>query len=75
MVEGWGEGVGSIRGIVLGWWSSVGIQLEGLQHVWSLVVRGWFLKWNCFFLIWVRLLAVLGRSCVWRPRCWDKVET
>ena len=36
---------------------SGGIQVEGLQYVGRLVVRGWFLKWNCFFIVWVRWLA------------------
>ena len=33
------------------------VQEEGLQYVGHLVVRGWFLKWNCFFIVWVRQLA------------------
>ena len=33
---------------------SGGVQVEGLQYVGRLVVRGWFLKWNCFFMVWVR---------------------
>ena len=36
---------------------SGGIQVEGLQYTGRLVIRGWFLKWNCFFMIWVRQLA------------------
>ena len=33
------------------------IQVEGLQHVRRLVVRSWFLKSNCFFMVWVRRFA------------------
>ena len=33
------------------------IQVEGLQYAGCLVIRGWFLKWNCFFMVWVRQLA------------------
>ena len=33
---------------------SGGVQVEDLQYVGRLVVRGWFLKWNCFFMVWVR---------------------
>ena len=33
------------------------VQVEGLQYLGCLVVRGWFLKWNCFFIVWVRQLA------------------
>ena len=29
------------------------IQVEGFQYVGRLEVRGWFLKWNCFFMVWV----------------------
>ena len=36
---------------------SGGVQVNGLQYVGRLVVRGWFLKWNCFFIVWVRRLA------------------
>ena len=36
------------------------VQVEGLQYVGRLVVRSWFLKWNCFFIVWVR--RVLGQS-------------
>ena len=36
---------------------SRGTQVEDLQYVAHLVVRGWFLKWNCFFMVWVRQLA------------------
>ena len=36
---------------------SGGIQVEGLQYVGRLVIRGWFLKWNCFFMVWVRQLS------------------
>ena len=30
------------------------IQVKGLQYVGHLIVRGWFLKWNCFLIVWVR---------------------
>ena len=33
------------------------IQVESLQYVGRLVIRGWFLKWNCFFIVWVRRLS------------------
>ena len=33
------------------------VQVTGLQYVRRLVVRGWFLKWNCFFIVCVRRLA------------------
>ena len=36
---------------------SGGIQVDGLQYVGCLVIRGWFLKWNCFFMVWVRQLS------------------
>ena len=36
---------------------SGGIQVEGLQFVGRLVVKGWFLKWNCFFIVWVRRIV------------------
>ena len=36
---------------------SGGIQVEGLQYVGRLVIRGWFLKRNWFFMVWVRRLA------------------
>ena len=36
---------------------SAGVQVEGLQYVRRLVIRGWFLKWNCFFMDRVRQLA------------------
>ena len=36
---------------------SRGVQVEGLQYVGRLVIRGWFLKWNCFFMVWVRRLG------------------
>ena len=41
-------------------WSSLvpGLsKMEGLQYVRRLVVRGWFLKGNCFFRVWVRRLT------------------
>ena len=37
---------------------SGGIQVDGLKYVGRLVVRGCFLKWNCFFVVWVRRLAI-----------------
>ena len=44
---------------------SGGVQVEGLQYVERLMVRGWFLKWNCFFIVWVRrLFEYRTRSCV-----------
>ena len=33
------------------------IQVKGLQYGGCLVIRGWFLKWNCFFMVSVRRLA------------------
>ena len=30
---------------------SGGVQVEGFQYMGRLVVRGWFLKWNCFFIV------------------------
>ena len=45
---------------------SGGVQVEGLQYVGRLLVRGWFLKWNCFFIVWVRWLADFRRGGVWR---------
>ena len=41
----------SVRLVELG---SGSVQVEGLQYVGHLVARGWFLKWNCFFIVWVR---------------------
>ena len=51
---------------MFGWWSLVqGVFKWGLQCVWCLVVRGWFLKWNCFFIVWVRrLVDFRTRWCV-----------
>ena len=44
---------------------SGGIQVEGLQYVKRLVVSGWFLKWNCFFMVWMRRVAdFCTRLCV-----------
>ena len=41
------------------------VQVEGLPYVWCLVARGWFLKWNCFFIVWVRrLVDFRTRWCV-----------
>ena len=31
--------------------------MKGLHSVGRLMVRGWFLKWNCFFIVWVRRVA------------------
>ena len=46
------------RNIVrLGEFGSKSVQLGGLQYVGRLVVRFWFLKWNYFFIVWVRQLA------------------
>lgn len=36
---------------------SGGIQIEGLQYVGCLIISGWFLKWNCFFMVWMRWVA------------------
>ena len=30
---------------------SGGIQIEGFQYVGCLIISGWFLKWNCFFMV------------------------
>ena len=44
---------------------SGGVQVKGLQYPRRLVVRGWFLKWNCFFIVWVRrLVDFRTRWCV-----------
>ena len=44
---------------------SGGVQVEGLQYVGRLVARSWFLKWNCFFMVWARLLVDFRtRLCV-----------
>ena len=44
---------------------SGGIQEEGMQYVGRLVVSGWFLKWNCFFMVWMRWVADFStRWCV-----------
>ena len=32
-------------------------QVYGLQYVGRFIVRGWFLKWNCFFIVWMRRVA------------------
>ena len=66
MGEGYGEGFGSVQETVLGWWVWFrGIHAEGFQYVGCLVVRGWFLKWNCFFMVLVRQLADFStRWCV-----------
>ena len=36
---------------------SGGVQVEGLQCAGHLVVRSWFLKWNYFFMVWMRWFA------------------
>ena len=44
---------------------SGGIRVEGLQYVRCLVVNGCFLKWNCFFMVWMRRVAdFCTRWCV-----------
>ena len=50
----WVCSMNSVRLVEFG---SGGVQVEGLQYVGRLVVRGWFLKWNCFFIVWVRRLT------------------
>ena len=34
-----------------------GIQVEGFQYVGCLTVSNWFLKWNCFFMVWMKRVA------------------
>ena len=42
-----------------------GIQVEGFQYVGRLVVNSWFLKWNFFFMVWMRWVAHFHtRLCV-----------
>ena len=58
---------------------SGGIQVEGLQYVERLVVRGWFLKQNCFFIVEMRQLANFWtRWCVEAghigTKLWPKVS-
>ena len=54
---------------------SGGIQVEGLQYARRLVVRSWFLKWNCFFVFCVRWLANFRtRWCVGAQRCRKKLR-
>ena len=52
------------------------IQVEGLQYVGHLVVRGWFLKYNCFFIVWMRWVANFGWGNGWRlellGQSWDQ---
>ena len=44
---------------------SGGIQVKGLQYVGRLVVSGWSLKWNYFFMFWMRQVADFSmRWCV-----------
>ena len=50
----WHCSMNSVRLVEFG---SGAVQVEGLQYVGRLVVRGWFLKWNCFFIVLVRWLA------------------
>ena len=53
-VRFWVCSMNSIRLVEFG---SGCVQVEGLQYVGHLVVRRWFLKWNCFFIVWVTWLA------------------
>ena len=50
----WACSRNSVRLVEFG---SGGVQVEGLQYVGRLVVRSCFLKWNCFFMVWVRQFA------------------
>ena len=43
-----------------------GIQVKGLQYVGQLVVRDWFLRWNCFLLVWMRQVVNFTEGGVWR---------
>ena len=55
----------SRNSVRLGESGSGGIQVEGLQYVGRLVVSGRFLKWNCFFMVWMRRMAdFCTRWCV-----------
>ena len=45
--------VGCMRGVFQG----VHKWRVGLQYVRRLLVRDWFLKWNCFFMVWARRFA------------------
>ena len=47
----------SRNSVRLGESGSGGIQVEDLQYVGHLVVSSWFLKWNCFFMVWMRRVA------------------
>ena len=52
VVVGWGEGLEYVPGSDrLVEFDSGGTQVEGLQYLGRLIVRGWFLKWNCFFIV------------------------
>ena len=43
------------------------IQVEGLQYVERLIVSGWLLKCNCFFMVWMRRVTdFCGRGSAWR---------
>ena len=37
--------------------------MEGLQYPGRLVVRDWFLKWNCFFIAWITRVAKFWMMC------------
>ena len=58
----WVRSRNSVRLVELG---SRGIQVEGLRYVGRLMIRGWFLKWSCFFIVWMRrLVDFRTRWCV-----------
>ena len=49
--------------------------MEGLQYTGRLVIRGRFLKWNYFFMVWVRQLADFKmRWCVQVSRVGTKLR-
>ena len=56
-IRGGGFWVCSRNNVKLVEFRSGDIQVEGLQYVGRVMIRGWFLKWNCFFMVWVRRLA------------------
>ena len=56
-IRGGGFWVCSRNNVRLVEFGSGDIQVEGLQYVGRVMIRGWFLKWNCFFMVWVRRLA------------------
>ena len=39
------------------------IQVKGLQYVGHLIIRGWFLKWNCFLIVWERQVTNFCMRC------------